>query len=395
MSAYSLRNSKQSASRALRALRLSAVALSLAAVAGCSMFSSTDPRFEPAPLTEYAPGVSAAIVWSTSIGSGSDSGFAPQVVGSDVYAAAVSGQVSKVDLDSGRVMWTANAGKKLTAGAGSDGNVTAVATLDGNVVAFDDTGKELWRSRSSSAVNVPPAVGAGVVVVRTSDYRLQAFDASTGDIRWSIQRPGPALSLKTSMQMRIVDGLLLAGMPNGRLMAINAANGALVWEGSISVSRGATDLERINDVVGAPQVVDPLLCGATYQGRVACFDVSQGGRLVWDRDFSAGTGVASDNHMIYAANGRDKLEAFALTDGQTIWTQDALRNRGLAPLAVVPQALAAGDREGYVHFLSRVDGTLLGRVSVGGGAIVSPLVGTTRGVLVQTGNGNLVLVGIN
>jgi outer membrane protein assembly factor BamB len=61
----------------------------------------------------------------------------------------------------------------------------------------------------------------------------------------------------------------------------------------------------------------------------------------------------------------------------------------------MPQALAAGDMEGYVHFLSRLDGTLLGRVSVGGGAIVSPLIGTPRGVLVQTGNGNLVLVGIN
>src|SRR5690606_38531823 len=146
---------------------------------------------------------------------------------------------------------------------------------------------------------------------------------------------------------RILDGLLLAGMPNGRLMAVNAANGALVWEGSISVSRGATDLERINDVVGAPQVVDPLLCGATYQGRVACFDVSQGGRLVWDREFSAGTGIAADNQMLYAANSRDQIDAFALTDGQTIWTQKALRNRGLAPLAVLPQALAAGDKEGY------------------------------------------------
>src|SRR5690606_8885609 len=391
----SLPTIRKSPSSAMRVLRLSALALSLTALAGCSMFSSKDPRFEPTPLTEYTPGVAAKISWSTSIGSGADSGFAPQVTGSSVYAATVSGQVSKVDLDTGRVMWTANAGKKLTAGAGSDGNVTAVASVDGNVIAFDDTGKELWRSRSSSAVNVPPAVGAGVVVVRTSDYRLQAFDASTGDVRWSIQRPGPALSLKTSMQMRIIDGLLLAGMPNGRLMAIDAAQGHLVWEGSISVSRGATDLERINDVVGAPQVVDPLLCGATYQGRVDCFDVSQGVRLVWEREFSAGTGIAADNHMLYAANSRGQIEAFAMTDGQTIWTQNALRNRGLAPLAVMPQALAAGDMEGYVHFLSRLDGTLLGRVSVGGGAIVSPLIGTPRGVLVQTGNGNLVLVGIN
>jgi outer membrane protein assembly factor BamB len=34
----------------------------------------------------------------------------------------------------------------------------------------------------------------------------------------------------------------------------------------------------------------------------------------------------------------------------------------------------------------------LGRVSVGGGAVVSPLTSTSRGILVQTGNGDLVML---
>ena len=73
----------------------------------------------------------------------------------------------------------------------------------------------------------------------------------------------------------------------------------------------------------------------------------------------------------------------------------ALRNRRLATPTVVPAAIAVADFEGYVHFLSRRDGELLGRLSVGGGAVLSPLLGTPEGVLVQTGNGNLVLVGVN
>jgi outer membrane protein assembly factor BamB len=48
-----------------------------------------------------------------------------------------------------------------------------------------------------------------------------------------------------------------------------------------------------------------------------------------------------------------------------------------------------------VHVLSRDDGHLLGRIQVGSDPIVSPLVATTHGILVQTGNGNLVLVGAN
>lgn len=37
----------------------------------------------------------------------------------------------------------------------------------------------------------------------------------------------------------------------------------------------------------------------------------------------------------------------------------------------------------------------MARLSVGGGAVVSPPQTTSQGVLVQTGNGNLVLIGTN
>ena len=46
-----------------------------------------------------------------------------------------------------------------------------------------------------------------------------------------------------------------------------------------------------------------------------------------------------------------------------------------------------------MHFLSRSDGSLMARLSVGGGAIVSPPQTTSQGVLIQTGNGNLALIG--
>ena len=378
-----------------RFVRHSASVLALLAVAGCSMFSSSDARYEPAELTQYSAAVAARQAWSVSVGSGSGYGFAPAVVGDFVYAATPNGNVAKVALNSGQVIWQTQAGTRLSAGAGSDGQTTAVAAADGTVVAFDDQGREKWQSKATSEVNIPPAVGAGIVAVRSSDYRTQAFDINTGELRWSVQRPGPALALKTAMQMLVIDGMLVTGLPNGKLMIIDAASGNVQWEGTVSVSQGATDLERISDVVGAPQTQGPLLCGVTYQGRMACFDISQGGYTVWAQNFSSNTGMATDPVHAYAANQRDTVVAFNLVDGNEVWRQDALRNRRLTGPAVVPQAVAVGDLEGYVHFLAREDGQLLGRLSVGGGAIVSPLVGTPRGVLVQTGSGNLVLVDLN
>src|SRR5690606_15057382 len=191
------------------------------------------------------------------------------------------------------------------------------------------------------------------------------------------------------------EGRVISGLPNGRLIAIDARTGAVQWEAPVSVSRGATDLERINDVVGSPQVAGPLLCGVTYQGRMTCFDVSQGGRPAWDIPFSSHSGMTTDGRVAFAIDQRDVVHAINLANGEPVWTQNALRNRRLATPAVVPAAVAVGDLEGYVHFLSRVNGDLLGRLGVGGGAVLSPLVATQAGVLVQTGNGNLVMVNLN
>jgi len=379
----------------LRTLRSAVLIVGVAALAGCSMFAAKNPRYDPVPLTDYPAGVSARVAWSAGIGSGGGAGFAPVVIGDSVYAAAPNGSVVKLALSSGAAQWQANAGMALSAGVGSDGVTTAVAAPDGTVIAFDESGREKWKVQASSQVDIPPAVGAGIVVVRSSDYRIQAFDAATGESLWNVQRPGPSLALKTNMEMLVIDGVVISGLPNGKLIIIAAQNGAVQWEGTVSVSRGATDLERISDVVGSPQVMGPLLCAVAYQGRIVCFDVSQGGQPVWEQPFSSTTGLVIDDRQAYAANNRDVVYAFGLADGQEAWKQDGLRNRKLAGPAVVPQALAVGDFEGYVHFLSRADGHLLGRIQVGGGAIVSPLVATDRGVLVQTGGGNLVLVGVN
>ena len=365
------------------------------ALSACSWFSKDDDRYAPAPLTDYSPAMSARTVWSQSIGSGSGLGFAPTVLGDAIYAATPDGSVGKFDLQSGRVIWKSKAESKLSAGVGSDGTTTAVATPSGEVVAFDDTGKIKWRAKASSDVEIPPVVGYGAVVVRSGDYRIQAFDANTGNRLWSLQRPGPALALRSPAQMVMAEGLVITGLPGGKMLAINVASGNVQWEGTVATPKGASDLERLTDVVGAPRLIGPLMCAVAYQGRIVCFDVTQGGRPLWAKDFSSASGMAIDDRFAFAPDQNGVVSAFALDNGNNVWKQAGLKNRKLTSPAILGGAVAVGDYDGYVHFLSRSDGRLMARVSVGGGAVVSPLQTTSQGVVVQTGNGNLVLLGTN
>lgn len=365
------------------------------ALSACGVFSDSDPRYEPTPLGEYAPSISVSVAWTVPIGSGSGYGFAPILVDSYIYAATPSGDVKKVEAATGRLAWQVNVGETLSAGVGSDGETTAVVSKKGEIIALGNNGAEKWRAQATSDVNIAPVVGSGIVAVRSGDYRTQAFSIQEGEPLWSVQRPGPALALKTSMQMIIYDGMLVTGLPNGKLMAIHIPSGDVQWEGTVGTALGGSDLERISDVVGAPIVADPLLCAASYQGRISCFDISKGGDTAWSTNFSTNMGITANNQGVYAPSSRGDVYGFSIKTGEEIWQQRGLRNRRLSSPAIINQAVALGDLEGYVHFLSLENGNLLGRVGLDTNPIISPLLATNRGLVVQTGGGNLVMININ
>lgn len=378
-----------------RVWRLMAVALMPLVVAGCSLFSKSDTRNDPAPLTAINETVSANIAWRAPVGKGTTYGFAPVLVGNSVYAASRDGKVVRIDAQQGAVVWSREVAKQLSAGVGSDGQTLAVVTSEGEVIALDTDGQEKWRARATSEVNVVPWVGAGVVVVRSGDYRVQAFNAANGDRIWNVQRPGPALALRAPARMTELEGLVLAGMPGGRLMAVEPGSGAVVWEGIVAVPRGASDLERVNDVVGIPVVRGNLLCAVAYQGRVTCFNVAEGGRTVWATNISSIVGMAADEQRVYVPDNRSRVLAYDLQDGAARWTQAALLNRQLTEPAVLARVLAVGDMQGFVHLLSVDDGQLVGRINIGGGAMMAPVQNAAGGLLVQTGDSTVALIRLN
>ncbi len=132
----------------------------------------------------------------------------------------------------------------------------------------------------------------------------------------------------------------------------------------------------------------------SYQGRIVCFDIAAGGRPAWFKDFSSLAGLALNAQYVYAPNQTDVVSALKIQDGSVAWTQEALQNRKLTGPAAFGAAVALGDFEGVVHFLAQEDGRMLARTSVGGGAIRSPLLSTPQGVLVQTGDGALVMLAL-
>lgn len=367
----------------------------IALLSGCSTLSSLNPfaskappKAPPAALVEFRPTLAVRPAWSTSIGSAGNYVFSPAAVGGNVFAASADGSLARFELASGRQFWRINAGMKLTAGVGSDGTTVAVAGSDGAVLAFDAEGKQRWKAQASSEILSAPAVGGGLVIVRSVDNRISAFDAESGDRRWSIQRPAPSLTLRSAPGIAISGPSAYVAMPGGRLLAIALSNGGPRWEAAVGDPRGATELERVADVSGMPAVIGREVCAVAYQGRVACFDAATG-VVRWAKAFSSDAGLAVDERFVFSSSDRGIVDAFARESGASAWRNTSLANRSLAAPVSFGRAVAVGDAQGFVHFLSREDGSFIARAALDNSPVIGIPAQAGNALIFQTKAGTL------
>lgn len=371
----------------LRALACTAFGAAL--LAGCA--SSKDPSLRPAELTEIKPAVELRARWSVSIGTARGAPLQPAVAENAIYAAAGDGALVRLAPETGGVVWRVDAGTPISAGVGSDGLTVAVGTPRGEVLAYDVDGKLRWRAQVSSDVTAPPLVGRGVVVVRSTDHRVTAFEADSGKRRWTYQRQQPPLSLRVGTEMAFAGDNVVVGFPGGRLVAVALANGAARWEVGVSEPKGTTEVERLADVVGAVAVAGRDVCAASFQGRIVCADAVNG-NLRWARELSAGAGVAIGESQVYAVDARASVLAFTRDAGASVWKNDQLAHRELTTPAEFRRAVAVGDLAGYVHLLSVADGALVGRLRVDSSAIVVRPQRWADALVVQTQDGTVALL---
>jgi outer membrane protein assembly factor BamB len=377
------------------ALKFSCIAV-MTVLAGCSSLNpfakKSEPRNPPAALVEFKPTLGIHTAWTTSVGSAGAYSFSPALANDNLFVAAADGSVMRINPVSGQPMWRINAGMPLTAGVGSDGATVVVAGEKGTLLAFDTDGKPLWKAQASSEILSAPAVGQGLVVVRSLDNHIMAFDAESGARRWITQRTVPSLTLRASPGIVIAGSTAYVALPGGRLLALALSNGGARWEMAVGDPRGTTELERIADISGAPVVAGRDVCAVAYQGRVACFDAATG-QARWAKELSSDVGLGLDERFVFAADERGAVSAFSRESGAGVWRNNKLANRGLTTPVSFGRAIVVGDAQGYVHFLSREDGSFLARSTTDGSAIItsSPLVAGSN-VIFQTKAGTVVAI---
>jgi len=376
----------------------SGIGIMLALLAGCQTMGDAYERIfrgsarqgqKPAELVAITPKATPSIAWQANVGAAGKNVYFPALAGNVVYAGGAAGSITGFDVASGKVLARFDAGERLSGGVGSGSGLVLAGTARGEVLAFDREGKPAWKAQLSGEVLAPPVAQDGIVVARAGDGRIYGLDAGDGRRRWVYQRATPALSVRAHTGLVVHRGGVFAGFPGGHLVALALASGAVGWEAVVALPRGTTELERVADVTSLPSIDGAQVCAVAFQGRVACFDLVRG-TPIWAREVSSMVGLSIDARYVYVTDDRSAVLALDKANGASIWRQDKLAGRAVSAPLAFGRYVVVGDLEGYVHLLSRDDGSFAARLATDGSAISAPPIALDlSSFLVQTRNGGV------
>ncbi len=353
-----------------------------------------EPPNPPAELEDIKPTYIAKVDWSAQTGETEKYDYTPAMEAGAVYMANAEGELTKLDVANGHQLWRVNVGERVSGGVGVGGGVVMVGTAKGNVLAYDYSGKELWKAKVSSEVLSAPRYFDGVVIARAGNSQIFGLDAANGERKWIYERAMPALTLRNSAGLVVDGGAIYAGFPGGKMAAIRADNGKLIWEATVAQPKGVTEIERIADITSVPFVDGPLVYAVAYQGKIAAVD-RRTGKVVWNRDISSYTGLSAEDARIFVSHTLGSVYALDYTNGRTYWRQGALANRRLSAPVPMGNVIAVGDLEGYVHFLSREDGAFAARLKTDSNAVMAMIPGNSGSqVIIATRGGGLYAVSV-
>jgi len=346
-------------------------------IVACSKDKNVD---QPAKLTPLPhPSVQVTRLWGHKMGDDKAAvlrlGQGISISDNRVYAASHKGEVVALDLTNGRVLWHTKSGAPLSGGTASSPDLVVAGASDGQLFAFEaGTGHKRWTVRLNGEVLAPAAISAKLIAVRTVDGKLHALSPEDGHELWVTEQQVPRLSLRGTASPVISGDLVLSGFDNGKVVALSAGDGSVQWEATVTPPHGRTELERLDDIDSVVHVAGHDVYAVGFQGKVAMLAIDTG-QVWWSHELSSYRGLTLDEDALYVSDSDGVVGALKPRTGAELWQQKALLHRGLSPIAVMDDAVLAGDFQGYLHFLDKASGALAARVSAGGGRIsTQPLV---------------------
>lgn len=362
------------------------------ALSGCGTLFDKDNTPPPSPLVKLTPAINIQTVWSTNAGSGSESEYlklTPSITADRIYTSSKDGIIASVDKTSGKIAWKIHTPDDLSNGITASNGMLFVGTRKGNLLALNQTnGSLVWKVPASSEMLAPAAATQQIVLIKTIDGRVTALSQQDGHALWHYQETEPSLVLRGSSAPQITNNSVIVGFENGGLVKLSLQKGSVAWKQAIAQPEGVFAIQRMIDVDADPIIVGNRVIAATYQGRIAALNLADGNEL-WSHDISSYSGIASNGSQVYVSDAAGRVWAFDVKNGNVDWQQNQLLARNITGPALLGNYIVVGDAEGYLHWLDKQDGHFVARTFVNKSGIIAAPLADNNTLYVYTKNGRL------
>ncbi len=348
--------------------------LLLSVLTSCSYFKEkVDP---PEPLTELSENIGIKERWKQRVGEGLGDLYRlvePAISIDTVFANDIDGNVYAYDRQTGEQKWVSALGVDLSSGVGLGAQIVLVGSLDGDVIALSQiTGEELWRTNIASEILAPPQTNNEVVVVQTNEGRLYGLDVNNGQFIWRYSAKLPLLTLRGTATPQLFGNNLITGFANGKIAAFSANDGVLFWERRIAYPQGTTEIDRVVDVDGTPEVSGNTVYSTSYNGHLTA--IAPDGRLRWTEKVSSHQSPLVIGNRIFVTASNGTVHAFDASNGLHLWQNALLLNRKLSAPQDLAGFLVVSDFRGYLHVFDPELGVIIGRARFDRDGIRSPMI---------------------
>jgi outer membrane protein assembly factor BamB len=317
----------------------------------------------PSPLNDLKSKINLEVVWQESVGEHNGKNFNIYHLEDFLYVASSDGVIKKLDSTTGDQIWKKELGINLSSGVvGGDENIY-VSSIDGFLWCMDLKGNLIWKTLLNGEIDSLPIIYDSKVVVKLNNYKIVQLNTKDGSVIWKYQAAIPPLTYRSEGKIVHSDKVVYLGLPGGKMIAIDSPTGGLVWESNISRARGSTDIERANDITSHPVINGPVIYGITTNGDISALD-RRNGKTIWTKPISSFYGMVFDGFNLFITHDTGSIYSVNKDDGEIEWRQPNLKYRRIKTGTIINDYIVYGDYDGFVHFLSIDDGSILGRIKL-------------------------------
>lgn len=266
-------------------------------------------------------------VWERSVGEGitDDYLLLPEPIVHDgvVYTLDSAFRLSAVREKDGYLIWQTDLPVSEELGLASIGlaaDSQGIYAVSGNgmIYAVDFEGKILWQKNTGSILRSAPTVEKSVLYVLSANNELFALNALNGAEIWQYRNLSTQTNLLGMGQPAVANGILVVPFSSGEIIAFDARTGLMLWTDALLSARTFNQIQDISHVLAAPVIEGNTVYLVGNAQKTGAYDLKTGASK-YIRDIGGTSTPVVNGNAVFLMTNKNTLAALEKSTGRLVW----------------------------------------------------------------------------